>query len=240
MLFNILFLVSVPLEFIFVPWYLKALWPVKNAKSLRLKMVCAGLYVLMSVCAIQISGSFTGYAMLMLCGALSGFLGDYFLHAKGTTKYFVLGLTSFLAGHVFYLTAFIRRLSEFAGYKMINAYELTAFAVIMAAYILIAVKVKMRFKPKALLGACALYAVILIWMFIKACVLAIGLAGTGVRYGAVAGVLLIFGSLNFLLSDASLCVILFAGYKGSYPLKIFNIVTYFAAQAALAATIIVV
>ena len=45
------------------------------------------------------------------------------------------------------------------------------------------------------------------------------------------------GAILFVLSDGSLGMILFAGKKGNRPLKIFNIVTYFAAQILLASSI---
>ncbi|MBO5895884.1 MAG: hypothetical protein J6Q83_01170 [Clostridia bacterium] len=51
-------------------------------------------------------------------------------------------------------------------------------------------------------------------------------------------VVLVLGSLCFLLSDVVLGFIMFGGFKKNYPIKIFNIVTYFAAQVLLASSIL--
>ena len=102
-----LFAAAAALEFVFVPWFLKAMWPEKTRKSLLLKMVCATLYVCMGVCAALISGNKSLFAQFMLAGLMLGWVGDFFLHAGKKLVFFILGLVSFLTGHLCYLCAYI-------------------------------------------------------------------------------------------------------------------------------------
>ena len=236
---RLLFAAAVMVECIFTPLYLKALWPQKCFKSLCLKMVCSAMFFSVGILSLFIAENNTEYAYTVIAALALGWVGDYFLHAKGTQTYFIIGFISFLLGHVVYITAFLRRLAlEFPEAGLVNVPGAVAFAVIAVTSVIIACALKMKFSPHALKYACAFYAVILITMFIKASELGIRFYMTGSSGGLAAAVIIISGSFLFLLSDASLAVILFGGKKGSYPLKIFNIATYFPAQVLLAATIL--
>ena len=83
-----------------------------------------------------------------------------------------------------------------------------------------------------------LYAVIITVMFLKASALGIKYYLSGAEGGIYAALVLTVGSFFFVLSDASLAVILFGGKGKSYTLKIFNIVTYFWGQVMLASSIL--
>jgi hypothetical protein len=67
-------------------------------------------------------------------------------------------------------------------------------------------------------------------MFIKATSLGVNYMLNGGENGILALLVLGFGSLFFLLSDATIGILMFGGQKKNRPLKIFNIVTYFAGQ----------
>ncbi len=239
MLFKVLFFLAVIMEFIFIPKFLKAMWPEKNKKSLRLKMICSCLFVLMSVCAAQIGGGLSRYAVLMIFGALFGFLGDYFLHAKGSVPYFITGLANFLTGHIMYIAAFsVVFLNVFPERQFFHLRETAAYAVAAAAAIYVCRKRKFKFKSKTLLAAVAVYAIVIIVMLVKA--VSLGWYCFISEYGRAAFILisLAAGALCFTLSDMTLVLILFGGKKGSYPLKIFNIITYYTAQTLLASSLI--
>ena len=53
-------------EFVFVPWFLKVMWPNASKKSLLLKMICASLFVAVGVLSIYIADNHTEYAYTML------------------------------------------------------------------------------------------------------------------------------------------------------------------------------
>ena len=82
------------------------------------------------------------------------------------------------------------------------------------------------------------YTAILITMFIKASALGITYYKTGAENGWIALIVLVLGSLCFTLSDATIGLLMFAGKKKNKPLKVFNIVTYFAGQTLLASSIL--
>lgn len=242
MALKIAFCACLVLEAVFTPLYLKAMWPQKCFKSLCLKMVCASLFVAVGVLSMAIAHNTSAYAVTMLAGLIFGWVGDYFLHAKPSNTYFAIGFSSFLIGHLVYISAFARALPRiFPGYGHFNLPEfITGAVIVIISYIFAEYIIKMKFNPKLVKYAVILYTVILVTMFLKASVLGVKLWLSGAQNGLWAMLVLVFGSFFFVLSDASLAVILFGGKSKSYPLKIFNIVTYFWGQIMLAGSILFV
>ena len=235
----ILFGICLVVQVICVPWYLKALWPEKCTKSLILKMVCATMFVCIGVLSMFISNNFSSYAIVMLIGLVLGWIGDYFLHAKPSDVYFVTGFVSFLVGHFFYIGAYVKALPAlFPGYKMLNAPELILGAVIIIVSAVMKKLTKMKMTPKIVNFGIWLYFIILTFMFTKASALGYHYWQSGAQGGIIAFVVLTLGSFFFVLSDASLGVIMFADQRKNYPLKIFNILTYFWGQIMLASSIL--
>lgn len=240
MILKVLFVLCLIAEAIFTPWYLKALWPEKCFKSLCLKMVCSCMFFSIGVLSVFISDNYSKFAITMLIGLGFGWIGDYFLHAKPTTKYFVTGFTSFMLGHIVYCKAFISALPGIIpGYSQFNKAEvifiLSAFTVCVLLGKFIG---KMQFNPSFLKYAVILYTFIIITMFTKAVSLGTGVYKSGDENGIFALLSLGIGAFFFLLSDGSLAFILFGDKKKNYPLKIFNIITYFWGQVLLASSIL--
>ncbi len=235
----ILFAVCLIVEVFCVPWYLKALWPEKCRKSLVLKMICSTMFVSIGVLSMFISGNFSQYAITMLIGLVLGWLGDYFLHAKPTNAYFATGFTSFLIGHIFYIVAYVRALPKlFPDYEMFNAPEIIVGVVVIAAALISAKVLKVNFSPKIVKYAIGVYFVVITFMFTKASALGFNYWQSGGERGIICFLALMLGSLCFVLSDATLGIIKFGGQKKNYPLKIFNILTYFWGQIMLASSIL--
>lgn len=235
----VLFAVCVVIEIIFTPLFLKAQWPKACFRSLVLKMICATAFVCIGVLSVFISGNRSTYAVMMLVGLAFGWLGDYFLHAKTTNTYFVIGFCSFLMGHIVYIAAYIRAIPIISpDYNMLNFLEIAGAIVLLAVSFFAGKKFKINFSMKILKYGVLLYAVILITMFIKATVLGYNYYLTGADNGVIAFLILFTGSLFFLLSDATIAILMFGGQSKNKPLKVFNIVTYFAGQALLASSIL--
>lgn len=235
----IIFGLCLVVELICTPWYLKALWPQKCRKSLILKMICSTMFVSIGVLSMFISNNFSTYAITMLIGLVMGWVGDYFLHAKPTNAFFVTGFTSFLIGHLFYIGAYVKALPRlFPDYKMFNAPEIIVGLVVIAAALINAKVIKVKFSPKVVKYAIAVYFVIITFMFVKASALGFNYWQNGGEHGIICFLVLTLGSLFFVLSDATLGIISFGGQKKNYPLKIFNIVTYFGGQVMLASSIL--
>ena len=226
-------------EAVCTPWYLKALWPEKCRKSLILKMICATMFVSIGVLSMFIADNFSSYAITMLVGLVFGWIGDYFLHAKPTDAYFVTGFISFLIGHIFYIVAYVKALPKlFPEYEMFNAPEIAVALVVITSALIAAKVLKVNFSPKIVKYAIAVYFLIITFMFVKASALGYHQWQSGAEGGILPFVLLTLGSLFFVLSDATLGIIIFGGQKRNYPLKIFNIITYFWGQIMLASSIL--
>ena len=79
-LFKICFGIAAGLEFIFVPWFLKASRNGRCTKSQILKTICATLFVAAGVLASVIAQNRSDYAHYILIGLLLGWCGDFLLH----------------------------------------------------------------------------------------------------------------------------------------------------------------
>lgn len=238
---KIALIVCCALEFLFVPWFLKVMWPNPSKKSLLLKMICASLFVAVGVLSIYITDNFTSFAMMMLLGLIFGWIGDFFLHVNTTFICFAIGFVNFMVGHIVYIAAYIKTLNTlFPGYSHFNFFELAIMIALGTTAVLGAVKLKLKIPGKLSIFFIGLYFVILALMFIKATSLGYNYMCTGAPYGWCALVTLSVGSLSFLVSDILIGIIMFSDRKKNYPLKIVNIATYFAAQVLLATSILFV
>lgn len=236
---EILLFLAVILEFVFVPLFLKASWPKKTKKSLILKMICASLFVCAGFLAVTISDNTSDFAKLVITGLIFGWLGDFFLHVSDKPICFLIGLLSFLGGHIFYICAYSRAIEQyFNGTGFFNPVEICAFILVFGAAVIYAVTRKMRLG--AALIPVSVYTATLVAMLIKASSLGLRILFSygQIMYPVLVCVMLIFGALQFVISDALLAIMQFSGRKKNRPMKIINIVTYFAAQILLACTLL--
>ncbi len=225
------------LQCVFTPWFLKASWPNRSNKSLLLKMIAASLFVATGVLSMYISDNFSQFAFTMLAGLVFGWIGDFFLHSN-SQKFFAIGFVSFLVGHLVYIAGYINALNTFKNYMQFNFIEVVIGVALLAIALISAKKFNMQFSMKLLKYAIAIYTVILITMFLKASSLGINYMLSGGENGVLAAIVLTLGALLFVASDGTIAILMFGGQKGNRPLKIFNIVTYFAGQMLLASSIL--
>lgn len=226
-------------EAVFVPLFLKAMWPNPSKKSLALKMLCATLFVGIGVLSVFIADNHTEYAYTMLLGLAFGWMGDFFLHVNTTKTCFGIGFTSFLIGHIVYIVSYIRALGNiFPQYPKVSIFEICLAAGLCVVALVCYRKLGLNMPGVFVKLSMGSYFVILDVMFVKATALGVNYLLSGGEYGVIALFVLSVGSLCFLLSDVVLGIILFGGRKKNYPIKIFNIVTYFVAQVLLASSIL--
>lgn len=219
-----------------VPFFLKAGWPKKIKKSLLLKMICSTLFIVVGVLSILLSQEFSRYAVWILCGLVFSWLGDFFLHVSSKLHFFLIGLFSFLTAHIFYVIAFCTALQHtFPEVGFFNPYECLCIAVIVL-FGAVASR-KLQIHPGRVTIPAFLYMCILVTMMVKASSLGIRCLIAGTPLCGAAAAVLIVGSLSFVLSDATLAMLNFGPQK-TFPLKCFNIGTYYGAQVLLASTIL--
>lgn len=239
LVYKILLVFAIVLEFVFVPLFLKAMWPKKTRKSLALKMVCTALFVSIGFLAVQIAGNTSGFAFLMILGLILGASGDFFLHVSGKPASLIAGSISFLAGHVVYICAFRWVMMKYIPeVSFISPIEIVVIAFIYAGFIGYSFYKRIDFG--AMLVPVVFYAAVLITTFVKASSLGIRLVTASLPNAVLMSVLLIGGALLFFISDTLWGNINFNGQKKNRPMKNINIITYYAAQVLLACTILVI
>ena len=197
------------------------------------------MFVSVCVLSMFIADNFSRYALTMLVGFVFGWIGDYFLHAKPSNAYFVTGFISFLIGHIIYIVAFVKATPVIApDYKLFNGVEIAVIIGIVTLLMVAAEVVKVKFSPSVVKVGVIIYLLAINSMVVRAAVLGYSYYKTGAEFGIVALLLLGFGATAFLLSDITLGIIIFGGRKKNYPIKIFNIITYFWGQVMLASSIL--
>ena len=239
-MFKILFIVAALAEIPLVAWFLKIYWPNRNIKTLTRKIICSAVFVLCGFFAIKASGNGSLYADYILWGLVLGMIGDVFLHSiKGSNVSFAIGVVSFLAGHIFYIMA-LQRAIYTTGFSKgaFTWYEI----VIVAALLIVTVTyciVTGTFKRKGIMAyGVVLYGIVLAIMLAKAIRYVIGEIAYGMNDNMAMVVVTVgLGAVLFSLSDISLGLILSSDKPRVRSHRIFNIITYYAAQVLLAASI---
>lgn len=239
-MYKILFIVCAVLEVALVPLFLKFYWPDRTKKSFATKAVCSLLFCLCGVFAMKHTGNNTLFAEYMLWGLILGAVGDLLLHSLTKVIYpFVVGVITFFTGHIFYILAFQRAI--YTTYPGSNAMEWYEIAAIVFIELLIAVYVIIRktYKTKPHLVALAtIYGAMLTAMLVKAARFAIGEIAYGTNdHMVMISVTVLLGALLFFISDFILIFILKSDVPIKRSMRIVNIITYYAAQVLLAASI---
>ncbi len=224
-------------EIIFVPLYLKKMWPTKNWGSLGCKMVCATAYLALAA-VITANVGVSKYSLMMLGGFAFSWLGDFTLHIPKPSKlYFSIGTAFFAAAHVFFCLAYIgaqKRL--FPEIPVFYWWEIALTAALVAAYFTACLIRKVPFGILAV--PMVPYAFFVTMMMLKSTGLAIRLLYSQGIEALLPAVLLLLGGFMFIQSDGSLALITVDTRYKKFKLKVYNIITYFGAQVCLALTIL--
>lgn len=188
------------------------------------KMFGCFVYLALCITGLALHGA-DAYGILLLCGMLLGAAGDYFLAfaSRGRLK---IGGGCFLAGHVFYIAAFISaaglRWQPFAAMVIIYALELGLAKLL-------------RFRFHGVRTLVMSYAFIITLM---TCTAISTLPSP--RVETARALFICCGAVLFLVSDILWAIAHFAsGFSRNTLrwLKIFNVVTYFPAQLVLAGSL---
>ncbi len=247
MLLKVLLVLCYVLFFIFVPLYDKAYWPEPTKKSLTCKMIAATAFVSIGALGMFITDNKSDYATTMLIGLVLGWIGDLFMHIPhppGNPRMSVVyvGAASFLIGHIFYVTAFIKStIALTPDYSFFTIPEIIAFFVIFIAFALMLEPVfKFKYANKFMKVTLHLYSVFLVVMLIKSCIFGIKYFISGAENGTLAMLILIVGAIFFFISDFTLGLRLIGGAKGNKTVKTISLYAYFIAQLLLATSILFV
>lgn len=218
------------------PMFVKAQKNGPCKKSLLLKMTAATGYFIMGLLGIAASGTFTKFDKIMLVALALSWIGDLFLHLWQHDVYHAIGFLGFFSAHFFFIWAYVTGINAMQpGTPFFDLPSIIFVAVFDVCFIIFAVVTKMNLKGIIALPI-ILYATVITTMLAKAVRLGITAVSTAYPHGAFILVFAAVGALLFVMSDFSISVLMFnEKQKTNYKLKMFNIVTYFAAELLLAA-----
>lgn len=177
--------------------------------------------------AIAVYSGFASGNMSFFYSSLPAFLfcfgGDVLLEVmdeKGSKKYFIAGLLSFLIGHIMFVVAFLK-LQPFTFYEMI----IPAASVILTLLLHLDKNLDTgKMKPYVLI-----YSFFVSWLFSKGLFVFLAQNNT-------ATALILSGSALFFISDILILFLLFYKKKASVT-RFLNLLTYYAAQLLLAISV---
>ncbi|MDR1629477.1 MAG: lysoplasmalogenase [Oscillospiraceae bacterium] len=231
----LIFASAVVVTAIFTPKYLIAQRPGKSKTSLKYKMICSSMFVIAGFSAAAIAENTSAYAVFMLIGLLLSWAGDFLLHVKDTKQFFMFGLLAFLTAHILYLLAYQNAAKHIFGGKFLGPVQIILVPLLFLVSVVYCYIKKINVKSLMLLPV-AIYILVLSTMFVKAS----GLGVLHIRAGGALweGAVLIVGSFFFFCSDATLGILMINKKTKSFPMKCFNIITYFSGQLMLASSIL--
>ena len=193
----------------------------------KMKMLCAGMYLLTGALAAITFSAGSLYTFLILAALLCGVLGDFLLSYKNE-RYFLLGVIFFALGHVVYSIAFLAAGEHKAVAHII---PVAVFSVVMAFLLFLLAKAKLRLGKLQL--PLLLYGTVLFFFF--ACAVTKGVMAISAG-NLFFGLLLMAGAVLFIASDMMLGVQI-GGVKLPKLLRHMVSYTYFPAQTLFALSI---
>lgn len=196
-------------------------------QKLAAKAVASALFVLLGVLCVFAGGFGRGmvFSIWALLGLVLGFWGDVLLECQDVfpqrrRQFFLAGVGAFFLGHVCYCFALAQLGAPGALHWLAGA------GVLVLALLLQRVG---KVEPGPMRGPVYAYAAII-------SVMAGFAVGAVAAEASVAALLLFFGALLFLVSDAILAYMYF-GPKDVAPLRAWNLGTYYLAQILIALSI---
>lgn len=210
-------------------------------KSLALKMAAATGYVLTGVLGMVIAGNYGTFAKIMMGALLCSWIGDLFLHLWQSKIFYGIGFLGFLSAHFFFIAAFMNVIKAAAPETpFISVWEILFILLFDVFFLVFSAKIGTNLKG-ILKVPIVIYATVITFMLCKASLMGITLAKAGADYGVLVAVLAIVGAVNFVASDFTIAILMFnEKHKKNYPLKMFNMVTYFIAELLLSGLILFV
>lgn len=210
-------------------------------KSLVLKMAAATGYIVIGALAVRLSGNNSRFAFIMLGALVCSWIGDLFLHLWQHKVFTAIGFLGFLTAHFFFIAAYLQVIRTYAPDRnFFSAPEIIAVVLFDIFFIIFSRAIGTEIKG-ILNIPIIMYATVITTMLCKACIMGVSLVQAGAPHASAATVLASVGASLFVMSDFSIAILMFnKKYKKSHPLKMFNIITYFAAELALASLLLVV
>ena len=210
-------------------------------RSLFVKMVAATGYLAAGGLCVAMTGACSSFDKWILLALFGSWIGDLFLHLWQTKVFPAIGFLGFLSAHFFFIAAYWTGVKAMDPDRGFFTWPEIAFVVLFDVFFVIfAAKTGLQLKG-IIAVPILIYATVITTMLCKAAVLGITAVRTGAAHGAWVLVCALAGALLFVASDFTISILMFnEKQKKNYPLKMFNIITYFAAELLLALLIALV
>lgn len=239
MILKVLFAVCFIASIVLTPLYLEA-QKNKGLKSLTLKMLDSTCFLSAGILAAFITDNHSEFSKYIIIALAMSWVGDFLLHVIKPKFLNGIGFVSFMVAHVFYIIAYNTAAQSIEpGRAFLQPWGYAIPVLCITVYAIFIIK-KMQFVKLGIFASIA-YGIVILIMFAKAADLAVLGLQTGITNAAITAVLLLIGAALFVASDFTISFLIFdKRFKKNYPLKIFNIATYFAGQLLLASLILTV
>lgn len=224
---------------IITPFFVKAQKDGPCVKSLILKMTAATGYLLIGVLGTAYKGSITKFDRILFIALILSWIGDLFLHLWQKKIYPVIGFLGFFSAHFFFIAAYLNGIAQVSPGRGFFSVPEIAFVVIFdICFIIYAVVTKMNLKG-VIAVPIVMYATVITTMFCKAFLLGFTSVKSGAENGMLIAVFAVLGAALFVMSDFSISILMFnEKRKTDYKLKMFNMLTYYAAELLLAGLVL--
>ena len=203
-------------------------------KSLTFKMAGATGYLLTGLLAMCIGKNFSRFAWLIFLGLALCWIGDLFLHLWQNKIFPAIGFLGFLSAHFVFIAAFLNKIETLQpGRGFFSWAEILFVLCFCLGFLLFSWAIGTSLKGWLKLPI-LVYAAVITTMLCKAVLMGLLYRATGGSAFAMA--VAACGAALFVASDFSIAVLMFnEKYKKNYPLKMFNMVTYFLAVLLISA-----
>ncbi len=232
---KILFAVICVVVMAMAPCFVKAQLNGPCKKSMFFKMTGATGYVAIGLLGVYISADgFSVFDKVMLCALLLSWIGDLFLHSTKMWS-IVIGFFGFLSAHFFFIAAYCTEISVLdAEQGFFVPWQIAVVLIVSILFLVFSAKKGFTFKG-VIKVAILVYCAVITTMLCKAIQLGCTAVSAGLENAVFVLLVAIVGAVCFVLSDFSISILMFvAGQKKNYSLKMFNMLTYFAAELLLA------
>lgn len=241
MLLNVLYALICVAVMGLTPLFVKSQKDGACPKSLLIKMVCATGYIAVGVLACVINGEITVFAKIMLGALIASWIGDLFLHLWFSKAFYVIGFLGFLSAHFFFIAAYHEQITVLDPEQaFLGLWQILVMLVLVGLFLVLTSKSDFELKGIIKVGI-IIYGMVIVTMMCKAISLAVTSISVGVENACWVAVLSIVGAVCFVASDFTISLLMFSKkHKKNIPLKMFNMLTYFAAELLLASLILVI
>lgn len=203
-------------------------------RSLFVKMVAATGYVAVGLLCAVSTRACSAFDKLLLAALALSWIGDLFLHLWQHKIFHAIGFLGFLSAHFLFIAAFLTEIKILSPAQPFFTWpEAAGVLLFCVGFVVFSMMIGTDLKSVLVIPV-LVYAAVITTMFCKSIVMGVLYVRADGLYAWPALIVAAVGAALFVTSDFSIAILMFnEKYKKNYPLKMFNMVTYFLAVLLL-------